>query len=110
MHTPPFWVLCGRSVKTKLYPCRSTKLSGVEESRRVSDKHIKSYLYVKIYAFNCVNWEKLCVIILFRFQWQTDTVFRFDFLGPGFNSISPWRRRRTKIYKKVNKERRVLLR
>ena len=53
--------------------------------------------------------RKLRAVILFRFQWQTDAVFPFDFLGPGFNSISPWRRRRTKIYKKFNKRRRVLL-
>ena len=82
----------------------STKLSEVEESRKVSDKHIKSYLYIKIYAFNCVNFEKLCAVILFRFPWQTDMAFLFDFLRTGFNSISPWRRRRTKIYKKVNKK------
>ena len=71
---------------------------------------MKSYLFVEIYAFNCESFEKLCVVILLRFQWQTDTVFPFDFLGPGFNSISPWRRRRIKIYKKVNKRIRVLLR
>ena len=87
----------------------STKLSGVEESRKVSDKHIKSYLYVETYAFNCVSFEKLCVVILFIFQWQTDAVFPFDFLGPGFNSMSSWRRRRTKVYNKVNKKRGVLL-
>ena len=71
---------------------------------------MKSYLYIEIYVFNYVSFEKLCVAILLRFQWQTDTVFPFDFLGPGFNSISPWRPRRTKIYKKFNKRRRVLLR
>ena len=37
---------------------------------KVSDKHIKSYLYVEIYALNCVSFEKLCAVILFRFQWQ----------------------------------------
>ena len=109
MQTLPLLVMSGRSARTKLYPCISTKLSGVEESRKVSDKHIKSYLYVEIYAFNCVSFEKLCAVILFRCQWQTDTVFPFDFLGSGFNSISPRRRRRIKIYKKVNKKRRVLL-
>ena len=30
--------------------------------------------------------------------------FPLDYLGTGFNSMSPWRRRRTKIYKKVNKK------
>ena len=67
-------------------------------------------MYVEIYAFNYVSFEKLRAVILFRFQWQTDAVLPFDFLGPGFNSISPWRCRRTKIYRKVNKRRRVLLR
>ena len=86
------------------------QVSGVEQSRKVFHKHIKSYLYVEIYAFNCVSFEKLCAVILFRFQWQTDTVFPFDFLEHGFNSISPWRRRRTKIHNKVNKKRKVLLR
>ena len=65
---------------------------------------MKSYFYIEIYAFNCVRFRKLCAVILFRFPWQTDMVFPFDFLGPGFNSISPWRRRRTKIYKRVNKK------
>ena len=54
-------------------------------------------------AFNCVGFEKFCAVILFRFQWQTGTVSPFDFLGPGSNSISPWRRRKTKICKKVKK-------
>ena len=58
------------------------QVSGVEQSRKVFHKHIKSYLYVEIYAFNCVSFEKLCAVILFRFQWQTGTVFPFDFLGP----------------------------
>ena len=109
MQTPPLLVLSSSSAWTKLYLCISTKLSGVEESRKVSDKHIKSYLYVETCAFNCVNFETLCAVILFRFQWQTDTVFPLYFPGPGFNSISPWRRRKTKIYKKVIKKRRVLL-
>ena len=59
MQTPPRLVLSGLSVRTKLYPCISTKLSGVEESRKISDKHIKLYLYVEKYAFNCVL--KSCV-------------------------------------------------
>ena len=28
----------------------------------------------------------------------------FNFLGPGFNSISPWQYRKQKIYKNVNKK------
>ena len=59
MQTLPLLVMSGRSARTKLYPCISTKLSGVEESRKVSDKHIKSYLYVEIYAFNCVSYVQL---------------------------------------------------
>ena len=61
-------------------------------------------MYVEIYASNCVSFEKLYAVRLFRFQWQTDIVFPFDFPGPGFNSISPWCLRRTKIYKRVNKK------
>ena len=110
MQTPPRLVLSGWSVWAKLYHYISTKLSGVEESRKVSDKHIKSHLYVEIYAFNRVSFETLCAVILCRFQWQTDLVFPFGFLGPGFNSLSPWCHRRTKIYKKINKKGRVLLR
>ena len=52
MQTQPLLVLSGWSVWTKLYPCISTKSSAVEESRKVFDKHIKSYLYVEICAFN----------------------------------------------------------
>ena len=65
MQTPPCLVLSGWSLRTKLYPYISSKLSEVDESRKVSDKHIKSYLYVEIYAFNCVSFEKLCAVILF---------------------------------------------
>ena len=47
--------------------------------------------------------EKLCGVILFSFRWQTDTVFSFDFLGPGLNSISPLRRERTKYTRRLPK-------
>ena len=104
MQTPPLLSVSGWSVGSKLYPCVSTKLSGVEESWKISDNHIQSYLYVEICAFNCASFEKSCAVILFRFQWQTDTVFPFDFLGPGFNSISLWCCRKTKICKKANKK------
>ena len=52
MQTQPLLVLSGWSVWTKLYSCTSIKSSAVEESRKVFDKHIKSYVYVEIYAFN----------------------------------------------------------
>ena len=57
MQTPPRLLLSGWSARTKLYPCISTKLSRLEESKKVSDKHIKSYLYVEMYTFNCVSFE-----------------------------------------------------
>ena len=59
MQTLSFLALSGWSVWTKLYPCISSKLSGVEESRKVFDKHTKSCLYVEIYAFNCVSFWKV---------------------------------------------------
>ena len=52
----------------KLYPSISGRLSGVEESMYVSDKHTKSCLYIEIYAFNCVSFEKSWAYKLLRFQ------------------------------------------
>ena len=49
----------GWSERIKSYPSISRRLSGIEESRYVSDKHMKSCLYIEIYAFNCVSFEKL---------------------------------------------------
>ena len=39
---------------------------------------------------------------------MTNRLFSFDLFGPGFSSISPWERRRKKIYKHVNKGKRKL--
>ena len=39
-----------------------------------------------------------------RFLWQTDALFPFDFLGPVFNTVSPWHCRRAKIYKRLTKK------
>ena len=77
MQTPPLLSLSGWSIGSKLYPCISTRLSGVGKSWKISDNHIQSYLYVETYAFSCTSFEKLCAVILFRFQWQRDTVFSF---------------------------------
>ena len=52
----------------KLYPSISNRPSGVEESRYVPDKHMNSCLYIEIYAFNCLSFEKLLADKLLRFQ------------------------------------------
>ena len=59
MQTPPLLMSLGWSKRIKLYPSISRRLPGIQESRYVSDKHIKSCLYTEIGAFNCVNFEKL---------------------------------------------------
>ena len=55
MQAPPPLMLLGWSARTKLYPSISSRPSGVEESRYVSDKYMESCLYIQIYAFNCVS-------------------------------------------------------
>ena len=62
---------------------------------------MKSCLYIEIYAFSCVSFEKLWADKLLRFQWQTEREFFLSFFGPGFGSISPWQSKRTKIYRRV---------
>ena len=59
MQNPPLLILLGWSAQTKMYPSISSRLSGVEESSYVSDKRMKSCLYIEIHAFNCVSFEKL---------------------------------------------------
>ena len=77
----------GWSTQTYLHPSISIKFSGVEESRKVLDRHmIKSCLYIELYAFNCVSFEKLCAVKLLRFQWHTEKELFFVFLGPEFSS------------------------
>ena len=73
MQTPPLLILSRWSACTKLNPSNSNKLSGVAEPSYVSDKRIKSYLY----AFNCVNFDKLFDVKLLRFQWETENVLFF---------------------------------
>ena len=67
----------------------------IAESRNLSDKHIMSYWLEVAKAFSSFTFEKLCAVILFKFQWQKeiDTVF----LGPGFDSISSLRNNSKKI-------------
>ena len=78
--------------------------SGFDESRYVFDKYMKSCLYIEIYAFNCISFEKLWADKLLRFQWQTEREFFKSFLGSGFGSISSWHSIRTKIYRKVKEK------
>ena len=68
MQTPPLLVLLGWSTRTRFYPSISSRLSDFVESRYVSDNHMKSRLYIEIYAFNCVRFEKLRAGKLLRFQ------------------------------------------
>ena len=48
MQTPPLLMSLGWSERIKLYPSISRRLSGIEESSYVSDKHMKSCLYFEI--------------------------------------------------------------
>ena len=48
MKTPPLLISLGWYERIKLYPSISRRLSGIEESRYVSDKHMKSCLYFEI--------------------------------------------------------------
>ena len=72
MQTQPLLILSGWSACIRLYPSISIKISGVEESKYISDKQIKSYSWTEFYAFNWVSFEKLCAHKLLRFQWQTE--------------------------------------
>ena len=53
----------------------------------------------RLYAFNCVDFEKLWVKMLLRFQWQIERQFGFDIFGPGFDSKPPWQKGKLKMYK-----------
>ena len=106
-------MLLGSSAQAKLYPSISSRLSGIVvsgivESRYVSDSHIQSCLYIEMYAFNCVSFEKLWSDKLLRFQWQTNTDLAFNFCGPGLSSISPWHFRRRNMCINVNKKMKAL--
>ena len=59
MQTPRLLILLGWTSRTRLYPPILSRLSGVVESMYVSDKHMKSGLYIEIYTFNCVSTSKL---------------------------------------------------
>ena len=104
MQTPPLLILLGWSAQTKMFPSISSRLSSVEESRYVSDKHIKSSLYIEIYAFICVSFEKLWADKLSRFSRQTEREYFLSFFCPAFDSISPWQSKRTKKYIRVIRE------
>ena len=55
MQTLPLLILLQSSTQTRLHPSIVCTLSGVVESTYVSNKHIKSCLYIEISAFNCRN-------------------------------------------------------
>ena len=57
-----------------------------------------------MYTFNFVSFEKLWAVMPLRFQWLIESVFSFNFLGPGFDSVSPWPSRKQEIYKNANKK------
>ena len=59
MQTSPLLMSFGWSERIKLYPSISRRLSRIEESKYVFDKHTKSCLYIEIKAINCVSLEKL---------------------------------------------------
>ena len=42
-------------------------------------------MYVEIWVFSFESFEKLCAVILLRFQWKLDRVLSFDLFGPGFS-------------------------
>ena len=73
---------------------------GIEESRLVSDKHIKSYLYIALYTFKNNIFANLYAGKLLRFHWQNDGEWFLLFLGLGFDSTSPWRSSREQRYNK----------
>ena len=58
------------------------------------------YLYITLYAFKSNSYAKLCAGKLLRFQWQNEGWWFLLFLGPGFDSISPWRSSREQRYNK----------
>ena len=68
MQTSPLLMSLGWFERIKLYPSISRRLSGIEESRYVSDKHMKSCLCIEIWALKCVSFEKLWADKLVRFQ------------------------------------------
>ena len=69
MQTPPYLILLEWSARNKLYSSILSKLSGVEEAWYLPDKLMKSCLSIEIYAFNCVNFEKLRADKLLILKW-----------------------------------------
>ena len=59
MQTLSLSILLGWSTRMKVYLLISSKPSGAEELKYDSDKHTKLCLYIEIYSFNCVSFEKL---------------------------------------------------
>ena len=102
MQTPPLLILLGWSARTKMYPSISSRLSGVEESRYVSDKHMKSCLYIEIYAFICVSFDlRSYEQINYEIPMTDRKGIFLSFFGPEFGSISSWQSKRTKIHRRV---------
>ena len=61
---------------------------------------IKNRTYIALLAFKSNIFEELCAGKLLRFQWQNGNEWFLLFLGPRFDSISPWRSSREKINNK----------
>ena len=102
MQTPPLLILLGWSAQTKMYPSISSRLSGVEESGYVSDKHMKSCLYIEIYAFICVSFDlRSYEQINYEIPMTDRKGIFLSFFGPEFGSISSWQSKRTKIHRRV---------
>ena len=95
MQTPTLLMLLEWSARTKLYPSISSRPSGVEESRYVSDKHMKSCLYIELCKLREVMSRQTIKIPI------ADRKVLLSFLGPGFGSISRCHSKRTRIYRKV---------
>ena len=102
MQTPPLLILLGWSAQTKINPSISSRLSGVEESRYVSDKHMESCLYIEIYAFICVSFDlRSYEQINYEIPMTDRKGIFLSFFGPEFGSISSWQSKRTKIHRRV---------
>ena len=48
---------------------------------------MKLCLYIEIYAFSCVSFEKLWADKLLRLQWQTEREFFLSFFGSDSGSL-----------------------
>ena len=94
------------STRAKLYPSILSRSTGIVESIYVSDRDIKSCLYIEKCHFDYVSFEKLWADKLLKFQWQTKRDLGFNFCGTG--SIFPLGCKRGNMYVNVNKKMKAL--